>query len=101
MKEIITAIDNHTVESSLGWRVDILSINALRYQEKDKTITLEIEDYPDAMGQLEWTIYIPPKCKWQGENHQEEIIDQQKLDEIIERISTAFWKLDMKIKGIA
>ena len=101
MKEIIKAIEDKTVESSLGWRVDILSWDALRYQERDKTITFQIEDYPDAMGELEWTIYIPPKCKWQEENHHEEIIDQQKLDEIIDRISTAFWKLDMKIKEIA
>ena len=101
MKEIITATDDHTVESSLGWRVDILSMDALRYQERDKTITFEIEDYPDAMGELEWTIYIPPNCKWQGKSHNEETIDQAKLDDIIDRISTAFWKLDMKIKEIA
>ena len=101
MKEIITAMGDLSVESSLGWRVDILSLNALRYQEKDKTITFEIEDYPDARGELEWTIYIPPKCKWQGQIHHEETIDQEKLDEITDRISTAFWKLDMKIKEIA
>jgi len=101
MKEIITATDDHTVESSLGWRVDILSMDALRYQERDKTITFEIEDYSDAIGELEWTIYIPPICKWQDENHPEEIIGQEKLDDIIDRNSTAFWKLDMKIRGIA
>jgi hypothetical protein len=101
MKEVITAIGDHTVESSLGWRVDILSVNSIQYQEKDKTITFEIEDYPDFTGELEWTIYIPPKCTWQGRIHNEETINQEKLDEIIDRISTAFWKLDMKIKEIA
>jgi len=101
MKEIITEIDDRTVESSLGWRVEIVSINALRYQEKDQTITFEIEDYPDFAGEPEWTIYIPPKCKWQGQSHDEATIDQEKLDEITDRISTAFWKLDMKIKEIA
>ena len=101
MKEIITVLDDHTVESSQGWRVEILSIHALRYQEKDKTITFEIEDYPDTRGELEWTIYIPPKCRWQDQSHHEATIDHEKLDEIIDRISTAFWKLDMKIKEIA
>jgi len=46
-------------------------------------------------------IYIHPKCKWQGKSHDEATIDQEKLDEITDRINTAFWKLDMKIKEIA
>ena len=100
MKEIITAIDDKMVESSLGWKVSISSIDSMVYQENDKKIFFKIEDYPDIMGELEWTIYIPVKCGWQGANDQE-MIDQEKLDEIIDRISTAFWKLDMKIKEIA
>jgi hypothetical protein len=97
MKEIIKIIDDKTVESSLGWTIVISSIDSLQYQEQGKTISLEIEDYPDEMGELEWTIYVPTNCRWQGTD---ETIDQEKMDEIIKRISLAFWKLDMKIKEI-
>lgn len=100
MNESVKMINDKTVESSLGWKVCILSIDSFQYQEDGKTIIFKIEDYPDALGELEWTIYVPVKCRWQGANH-EEIIDQEKMDEIIDRISTAFWKLDMKIKGFA
>lgn len=93
-------MDDKRVESSLGWKVSILSIDSMVYQENDKKIFFKIEDYPDAMGELEWTIYIPVQCRWKGANDQD-MIDQEKLDEIIDRISTAFWKLDMKIKEIA
>ncbi len=100
MKEIITSVGDKIVKSSLGWQVSISSIDSMVYQESDKIILFKIEDYPDAMGELEWTIYIPVQCRWEGANDQE-MIDQEKLDEIIDRISTAFWKLDMKIKEIA
>mgnify|MGYP001769609513 CR=1 FL=1 len=93
-------MDDKRVESSLGWKVSILSIDSMVYQENDKKIFFKIEDYPDAMGELEWTIYIPTQCRWKGANDQD-IIDQEKLDEIIDRVSTAFWKLDMRIKEIA
>jgi hypothetical protein len=98
MKDVIKIIDDKTVESSLGWTIVISSIDSLQYQEQGKTISLEIEDYPDEMGELEWTIYVPTNCKWQDTD---EIISQEKVDKIIERISLAFWKLDMKIKEIA
>lgn len=100
MNESVKMINDKTVESSLGWKVCILSMDSFQYQEDRQTIIFKIEDYPDARGELEWTIYIPVKCRWQGVNH-DEIIDQEKLNEIIDRISTAFWKLDMKIKGFA
>lgn len=100
MKEIIQIIDDNTVESSLGWRINVSSITSLQYQEGGKTITFKIEDSPDVTGELEWTIYIPAKCRWQDANN-EEVIEQEKLIEIINRISLSFWKLDMKIKELA
>ncbi|MFA5322915.1 MAG: hypothetical protein WC373_09605 [Smithella sp.] len=100
MKETIKIMTDKTVESSLGWRVKILSADSLQYQEQGKTISFKIEDYPDETGELEWIIYVPTKCEWQDSNN-EEVINQEKLNEIINRISLSFWKLDMKIKKIA
>lgn len=97
MKETVKIINDKTVESSLGWTIVISSIDSFQYQEQGRTISFKIEDYPDVSGELEWTIYVPTNCRWQGANNEESISDE-KMDEIVERISLAFWKLDMKIK---
>jgi hypothetical protein len=44
---------------SLGWRVDILSRHALRYAKTANTVKLEMGDYPDTKGELEWIIDMP------------------------------------------
>jgi hypothetical protein len=100
MKEIIRAIDNKTVGSSLGWTIVISSIDSFQYQEQGKTISFKIEDSPDVTGELEWIIYVPANCRWQNADNEEPISDET-MDEIVERINLAFWKLDMKIKEIA
>lgn len=97
MKEIIKALNNKSVESSQGWRVDILSIDSLRYAEQGKMIELEIEDRPDAGGELEWIIYLPANWIWNNANNSEPVAPE-KVSEILNRIEMAFWKLDMKIK---
>jgi len=97
MKENIKAINNKSVESSLGWRVDILSMNSFRYSEQGKMIELEIEDRPDAGGELEWIIYLPENWIWNNSN-QSDLLAPKKVSEILNRIEMAFWKLDMKIK---
>lgn len=97
MKEIIRAVNNKTVESSQGWRIDILSIDALQYSEGSKTIKLEIEDRPDTGGELTWIIYLPPNWIWNDTNNGESVTSE-KISEILSRIEMAFWKLDMKIK---
>jgi hypothetical protein len=97
MKENIKALNNKSVESSLGWRVDILSIDCFQYSQGSKTIKLEIEDHPDAGGELEWIIYLPAHWIWNDVNHGE-LIAPEKVSEILSRIEMAFWKLDMKIK---
>ena len=99
MKETLKIINNKIVESSLGWRINILSIDSLQYQEDGKTILLKTEDYPDVSGELEWIIYLPVNCRWQNADNEEPFSDE-KMDEIVERISLAFWKLDMKIREI-
>jgi len=99
MKETLKIINNKIVESSLGWRINILSLDSLEYQEDGKTMSFKTEDYPDVSGELEWTIYVPVNCKWQNAGNETPISDE-KMDEIVERISLAFWKLDMKIKEI-
>jgi len=98
MKDTIKAINGKSVESSLGWRIDVLSIDSFLYSEDGKTIKMEIEDRPDAGGELEWIIYTPENWVWNNSNH--EPITQEKISEIFNRIELAFWKLDMKIKEI-
>ena len=97
MKEIISALNDKTVESSQGWRVVILSLDALKYSEKDKTITLQIEDRPDVGGELTWIIYLPANWIWDSAKKSEPVAPE-KVSEILNHIETAFWKLDMKIK---
>jgi hypothetical protein len=100
MKEVLTIINDKAVESSLGWRVHIPSIDTLQYQEDGKTILFKIEDYPDVYGELEWTIHVPADPKWLNADSEETVSDD-KMDEIVERINLAFWTLDMKIKEIS
>jgi len=101
MKEIIKTLNDKSVESSLGWRIHVLSPNALQYSEKDKTITLEIEDRPDARGELTWIIYLPVNWVWTDANNTGDPVASEKISEILSRIETAFWKLDMKIREYA
>ena len=99
MEETIKTINDKTVESSLNWRIDILSIDSLQYTERGKTIKLEIEDSPDERGELEWIIHLPKNWTWNNKNN-DESVTTEKIAEILNRISLAFWKLDMKIKEI-
>jgi hypothetical protein len=94
MKEIVLAISDATVESSLGWRVEIISVDFLEYSENGRTIKLEIEDRPDAGGELEWIIYTPENWVWNND----EPLMKEKISDILNRIDLAFWKLDMKIR---
>ena len=96
MKEIVLAINDGTVESSLGWRVEIISVDFLEYSEDGRTIKLEIEDRPDVGGELEWIIYTPENWVWNND----EPLTKEKISDILNRIDLAFWKLDMKIKEI-
>jgi len=99
MKETIKAKNDKSVESSLGWRIDILSVDSFQYQEHGKTIVLEIEDRPDARGELTWIIYTPENWRWENKENDEPVAPE-KISEILNRVSLAFWKLDMKIKEI-
>jgi hypothetical protein len=94
MKEIVLAISDATVESSLGWRVEMISVDFLEYSEDGRTIKLEIEDRPDAGGELEWIIYTPENWVWNND----EPLMKEKISDILNRIDLAFWKLDMKIR---
>ena len=94
MKEIVLAISDATVESSLGWRVEMISVDFLEYSEDGRTIKLEIEDRPDAGGELEWIIYTPENWVWNND----EPLMKEKISNILNRIDLAFWKLDMKIR---
>ena len=97
-KEILKSSNSRIVESSLGWRVDILSSHSLRYAENDRSIQMEIEDVPDAGGELEWIVYTPGNWVWNSDNTNP--ISGEKISEIFNRIELAFWKLDMKILEI-
>ena len=97
MKEILKTILDKSVESSLGWRVDILSLARFRYTEQGKTIDLILEDRPSVGGELEWIIYLPEKWVLK-DNLEEELVLPERIPEILNRISLAFWKLDMPIK---
>jgi len=99
MKEQLRNIGDKSVESSLGWKVDILSESAVRYAEAERSMILEIEDRPRVTGELEWIIYTPDSWFWKGPD-QEEAVSAEKSHEILDRISRAFWKLDMPIKEI-
>jgi hypothetical protein len=94
MKEIVLAISDATVESSLGWRVEMISVDFLEYSEDGRTIKLEIEDRPDVGGELEWIIYTPENWVWNND----EPLMKEKISDILNRIDLAFWKLDMKIR---
>jgi hypothetical protein len=94
MKEIVLAISDATVESSLGWRVEMISVDFLEYSEDGRTIKLEIEDRSDAGGELEWIIYTPENWVWNND----EPLMKEKISDILNRIDLAFWKLDMKIR---
>ncbi len=99
MKESLKILNDQTVESSSGWRVEILSTDSLMYSEEGKSILLELEEQRDAMGaDVEWTIYEP--LAWCWDKQKEQIISQKKSSEILNRIELAFWILDLKIKEI-
>lgn len=99
MKETLQNIDNKSIISSLGWKLDILSVNAIQYAEQGRTITLEVEDRPKVTGELEWMIYTPENWIWKSKDL-EEPVAKEKISEILNRISQAFWKLDMTIREI-
>lgn len=98
MKELLRIVGRDSVESSLCWKVDILSPGALAYREGERSIHLEMEDRPDAQGELEWTIYMPEEWRWDA--CKDELPTQEKISEILNRIELAFWKLDMRVKEI-
>ena len=97
MKETLRITGKYTVESSSGWKVDIPSSDTLIYEEEGKIIRLELEDRPDAQGELEWILYTPERWIW---SEKDESLAQEKISEILKRIDLAFWKLDLKIKKI-
>jgi len=99
MKDSPKIIDDQTVESDSGWRVEILSSDSLMYSEEGKNILFEIEEHRDSGGvDVEWTIYEPLVWSWDRQKNQ--IIPQKKTSEILNRIELAFWMLDLKIKEI-
>jgi len=99
MKDSLKIIDDQTIESDSGWRVEILSSDSLIYSEEGKSILFEIEEHRDANGaDVEWTIYEPLAWSWNMQKKQ--IIPQKKSSEILNRIELAFWMLDFKIKEI-
>ncbi|MBP7341438.1 MAG: hypothetical protein GXY72_09100 [Deltaproteobacteria bacterium] len=97
MKEVLQTTGSRCVESSAGWKVDILSSDALVYAEEGKSIRLELEDRPDAQDELEWILYTPERWSWREED---EPLTQEKISDILNRIELAFWKLDLKMKEI-
>lgn len=99
MQEIIKIINEKAVESSLGWRIDILSIDSFQYQEQNKTIQFELEDSPDEKGEIHWIIYLPAIWRWKSSGNDHPVAPDR-IPEILNRISLAFWKLDMNIKEI-
>lgn len=99
MSERLQNLEDRSVVSSLGWRLDILSINAVRYTDGDHSITLNVEDRPKVTGELEWILYTPQTWAWET-GHQDQLITPEKIQEILNRISLAFWKLDMPIREI-
>jgi len=52
MKETIRRIDDKSVESSLGWRIDILAGDCFGYTEESGTMKFETEDRPDELGNM-------------------------------------------------
>ena len=99
MKDSLKIIDDQTVESDSGWRVEILSSESLMYSVEEKSILFEIEEHRDAGGaDVEWTIYEP--LEWCWNRQKEQIISQKESSEILNRIELAFWMLDLKIKEI-
>ena len=96
MKEIVLAISDATVESSLGWRVEIISVDFLECSENGRTIKLEIEDRPDVGGELEWIIYTPENWVWNNDK----LLTTEEISDVLKRIDLAFWTLDRKIKEI-
>jgi len=99
MKDSLKIINDQTVESASGWRIEILSSESLMYSEEGKSILFEMEEHRDASGaDVEWTIYDPLAWSWDKQKNQ--IIPQKKSSEILNRIELAFWMLDLKIKEI-
>ena len=99
MKDSPKIIDDQTVESDSGWRVEILSSDSLMYSKEGKSILFEIEEHRDSGGvDVEWTIYEP--LVWNWDRQKDQIIPQKKNSEILNRIELAFWMLDLKIKEI-
>lgn len=99
MKETLQISGNNIVSSSLGWTLELLSVRALQYAEPDRTLLLEIEDCPTVTGELEWIISTPENWVWKVADGNEPVAEE-KIPEILNRVSLAFWKLDMPIKEI-
>jgi len=97
MKETLRIVGKNSVESSVGWKIELLSPEILTYREGEKSIHLEMEDRPDVGGELEWIIYMPEYWTWR---EKDEPLAREKVPEILKRIDLAFWKLDLKIKEI-
>jgi hypothetical protein len=99
MKDSLKIIDDQTVVSTSGWRMEILSSESLMYSVEEKSILFEIEEHRDAGGaDVEWTIYEP--LAWRWDRYKDQIIPQKKRAEILNRIELAFWMLNLKIKEI-
>ena len=76
MKDSLKILNDQTVESSSGWRVEILSTDSLMYSEKGKSVLLEIEEHRDTIGaDVEWTIYEP--LAWSWDRQKDQIIPQK------------------------
>ncbi|HOC58354.1 MAG: hypothetical protein KBA28_02245 [Syntrophaceae bacterium] len=97
--EILSVLNDQSVESSRGWKIKILSVSSFLYQEAGKTLRFALEDCPNETGEMEWIIFLPENWAWNKPFHGEPV-PSEKRAEILNRIDLAFWKLDMKIKEV-
>jgi len=99
MKETLQVINGKGVSSSLGWTLHVLSLTAIQYEEGDRILTLTVEDRAKVTGELEWILYTPEAWNWTIGDRQEPV-EKDRVSSILNRITLAFWKLDMPIKDI-
>ncbi len=99
MKETLQLNGSKRVSSSQGWRLEVLSLTAIRYTENERTIDLDVEDCPNVTGELEWILYLPAAWEW-SVGDRKEPVEPERISEILNRIDQAFWKLDLSIRKI-
>lgn len=99
MTETLQVIEGKSVTSSLGWRLDLLSGDAVQYTEAQRSLKIKIEDRARVTGELEWILYTPESWIWTVGDRREPV-GPERIAEILNRIDQAFWKLDMPIKRI-